>query len=225
MVLLKQLSADYSEDRHIYEHANILGQWFNTLQMVKLCRLASSQPWLLVDCLSRGWWCCKGASLISQGSRSQLHSTNDLFNAWHSGAGFKESCQLCSCLWGMALVSDRLHHDSEHRVSQGAQTDILSHDSAIQIKVSSGWVSYKSLSFYVESFNMGVFFSLPWNFPICVPFLLTQGYPTQSTVLSQVLWALFPSILHSPSCCQGTLYDSLQHHTVPQSLPNAPLTT
>ena len=28
-------------------------------------------------------------------------------------------------------VSDRLHHDSEHGVSQGAQTDIMSHDSAI----------------------------------------------------------------------------------------------
>lgn len=159
MVLLKQLSADYSEDRHIYEHANILGQWFNTLQMVKLCRLASSQPWLLVDCLSRGWWCCKGASLISQGSRSQLHSTNDLFNAWHSGAGFKESCQLCSCLWGMALVSDRLHHDSEHRVSQGAQTDILSHDSVIQIK----WTAAGSLiSHWAFMWNplTWVFFSL-----------------------------------------------------------------
>lgn len=51
-------------------------------------------------------------------------------------------------------VSDRLHHDSEHGVSWRAQTDIMSHDSAIQIKVSSGWVRCKSLSFYVGIFSL-----------------------------------------------------------------------
>lgn len=57
-------------------------------------------------------------------------------------------------------VSDRLHHDPAHRVSRGAQADIISHDSAIQIKASSGWASCKSLSVYVESFNLDIFSSL-----------------------------------------------------------------
>lgn len=156
---------------HVSEHAHILGQWFSTLQMVvKLCRLVLSQPWLPAHCLSRGWWCCKGAVLISQGSRSQLHNTNDLFNAWHSGSGLRESCQLCSCLWDMALSVWRPPpRFCTQCVSKGAQTDIMSHDSAIHIKVSSGWVGYKSSSFNVESFNMGIFSSL-WKFPSCVPF-------------------------------------------------------
>lgn len=55
-------------------------------------------------------------------------------------------------------VSDRLHHGSEHGVSRGAQADITSHDSAIQMKVSSGWIGCKSSSFYVESLNLGIFF-------------------------------------------------------------------
>lgn len=54
-------------------------------------------------------------------------------------------------------VSDRLHHDSAHRVSWGAQTGIMNHSSAIQMKVSGGWVGCKSLSFYVQSFNTGIF--------------------------------------------------------------------
>lgn len=75
-------------------HANFLGQWFPS------CRLALSQPGIPAHCLSKG--CCIGALLISQGSRSQLHSTNHLFNGWRHGAGLKESCQLCSCLWDTA---------------------------------------------------------------------------------------------------------------------------
>lgn len=111
-------------------------------------------------------------------------------------------------------MSDSLHHDSAHRVSRGAQTDIMSHGSAIRIKVSSGRVGCKSLSFYVEPLNMGIFSSLLWNFASCVPVFLIEGYPTQSTTL-------FPTILHSPNCCQGTLYESLYHHTLPQYLPNS----
>lgn len=37
----------------------------------------------------------------------------------------------------------------------------MSHDSAVQIKVSSGWAACKSLGFYVDSFDMEFFsFSL-----------------------------------------------------------------
>lgn len=52
-----------------------------------------------------------------------------------------------------------------HRVSWGAQTDIMSPDSAFQIKVSSGWVGCKSLSFYVKSFNMDIFSLSSLKFP------------------------------------------------------------
>lgn len=157
---------------YVYEYASVLGQWLNILQMGRLCRLALSQSWLLEYCLSRGWWCCKGAILISQGGRPQLHSRNHLFSAWRSGAGLRESCQLCSCLWDRAWSVWQAPPWFCTRVSRGAQADIMSHDSAIQIKVSSGWASRKSLSFYVESFNMDIFSSLLWNFPSCVPFLL-----------------------------------------------------
>lgn len=64
-------------------------------------------------------------------------------------------------------------------------------------------------------------FSLPWNAPSYVPFLLIWDYPTQSTVLGQFLWVPLSSILYSPNCCQGTLYESLPHHTLPQYLPHS----
>lgn len=44
-------------------------------------RLLWSQPWLLGRQLPKGWWRWDGAREISPGSRSQLHSTNDLLNA------------------------------------------------------------------------------------------------------------------------------------------------
>lgn len=88
---------------HSFEHAKnsraVLPQ--PALVMGNLWGLALCQPWLLYW-RSRGWWCCRGATLISPGNRSQLHCTHDLFNAWHSEPGLKESCQLCSCLRDMA---------------------------------------------------------------------------------------------------------------------------
>lgn len=148
-----------------------------------------SQPWLLVHCLGGGWGCCKGAVLISQGSRSQLHSTNDLFNAWQSGAGLKERCQLCSCLWDPALSVwlappwfwTQCHREPDrHREA----------DSATEIKVSSDWVAVNHRAFMWNPLTWAFFFffALPWNYPGHVPFLLILGYPTQSTILSQLLW-------------------------------------
>lgn len=98
----------------------------------------------------------------------------------------------------------------------------MNHDSAIQIRVSSGWIRCKSLSFYVESFNIGFFplLSLPWNFPSCVPCLLILGYPAQSTVWSRLLWALLPSFHTLPTDTRALLMKALIiiHRLVPSKL-------
>lgn len=81
----------------------------------------------------------------------------------------------------------------------GSQTDIMSPDSAAQIKVSSGWVNCKSLSFSLESFNMGSFFlsSLKFFHPCSISPPIRLSCSEHN--LSQLLWAL----PYSASCCQG----------------------
>lgn len=217
MMLLKELvSADDSEDtfmnvpysRAVVQHP-IDGKAMQT---------GKKSAWTLVRCVRRGWWQCEGAVLISQGSWSQLHSTNDLFNAWHSGAGLKESCRLGSCLWDVAWVSDRLHHDSEHGVSWRAQTDNMSHDSAIQSKVSSAWVHCKSLSFYVESFNMGIFSLFLEIFPAVFRFSSSEVILRDS----MKSFALSPSVRAALSQgLPGYPLWSLRHHTLPKDLPKS----
>lgn len=124
--------------RHNNEHAFILGQWLNILYMVRLCRLPLSQPWLLVHGLHRDWWCCKGAVLISQGNRSQLQSTNDLFNAWHSQAGLKEklSALLMFMRYGLkSLTGSTMILKTEcHRETRQTSCLITHYDSVIRLK-------------------------------------------------------------------------------------------
>lgn len=95
----------------------------------------------------------------------------------------------------------------------------MSHDSAIQIKVSSGWVSCKSLSFYVESFNMDIFFSLLKIFQLCS----TSPHMRLSFSDSMKSVALIPSPVHATVSqgLSGYSLWSLHHHTLPQDLPNS----
>lgn len=163
MLFLKELfSANYSEGTQrnmpTSQGISILQTGFNILQMVKLYWLTWSQPYSWLHCLSGAWCCCKGAVLISQGSRSQLHSTNDVFNAWRTAAGLRERCQLCSCWWDVVVSVWWAPPWFWTQSVTGSPTDIMSLNSAAQMKVNHGWVSCKSSGFYVEPFNIGFCF-------------------------------------------------------------------